>query len=181
MYRTHMITSKMMSKRKQIKRKSLHLSLAMLQLGGKLDPNNRTVNGPEQSHLIPWGDVRAWQANAYPSLLYTISQLIQGFSLALASKKASRSNLGSSKSVITERMRDRLAPCIRDDRPKQPKRRWSSTVLFGKGSRVTYIHLIVWWSPAWAGSSSCIRPWPARSSAPCGRTRAQSPCAWRPG
>lgn len=173
-----MITSKTMSKRKKrIKKKSLHLSLAMLQLGGKLDPNNRTINGPEQSRLIPWGEVRVPQIDAYPFHLYTISYHIQGFSLALASKKASRSNLGSSKSVIT----------VGKEIGQRCAFGWTSLdtgisqcVVIERRIYITYIHWIAW-SPVWAGSSSSTRPWPARSGAPCGRTRARSLCAWRPG
>lgn len=87
---------------KNEKQKSFHLALAMPQLEGKLNPNNRTIkwSGIEQNASNTLGEVRFPQRDHCVSfLLYTIHHLYS----ALAFRNASRSNLGSSKFVITMR------------------------------------------------------------------------------
>lgn len=86
---------------KNEKQKSFHLALAMPQLGGRLNPNNRTVkwSGVEQNMSNTLGEVRFPQRDhCIAFLLYIMHHL---YSPALAFKNASRSNLGSSKFVIT--------------------------------------------------------------------------------
>lgn len=71
-----MITSKMMSK-KMNQKEIIPSSLAMLRnSGANQDPINRTVNGPEQTHLIPWGEVRVRkEMRIHSSSLFRITTL----------------------------------------------------------------------------------------------------------
>lgn len=85
---------------KNEKQKSFHLALAMPQFGGRLNPNNRTIkwSGIEQNASSTLGELRFPQRDrCIAFLLYIIHHLYS----ALAFRNASRSNLGSSKFVIT--------------------------------------------------------------------------------
>lgn len=94
-----MITSKTMSKENESQKKLFHLSLAMLQLGDNSPQPIVQVNGPEQSILIPWG-AGASSARRCDHSSYNICRFYDN-SFSLASRSASRSNLGFSGSVIT--------------------------------------------------------------------------------